>query len=270
MATAGDPRLPSSPRAPIAVVCRLGNGEIHDRPAIPAHQIELLGYPREQVAERGHHVRPRVRVVVGLVLDPAVLRLGVDVAPQEGLRQRGAGRPVYVERRSAVRPEGQGLMDQRAAVLARPAVLVAHGDAEAREDLGVAPLAPLALDALHLLAGGVAEVLESGRVLGEPLPRSADHGLGEVGSRLPSAHQLPDEAEAALGVDLGEEAARTMPPEIPAAEDDPATVERQPADVVRLAELRKDARPVAGVPVALELTLEIIGIGIRDALRMEP
>jgi len=147
---------------------------------------------------------------------------------------------------------------------------VAPGDAGAREDLGVAPLAPLALDALPLLAGGVAEVLESGGVLGEPLPRSADHRLGEVGCRLPGAHQLPDEAEAALGVDLGEQTHGRVPAEIPAAEDDAATVERQPADVVGLAELREDARPVAGVPVALELALEIVGIGVRDALRMEP
>src|SRR3990167_3558828 len=226
--------------------------------------------PDHQIPQGRLEIGPRMRLIIRLIIMAPVLLLGVDVAAQEGLAEQGAMGLVHVEGGGPIGTNVEQLMDQGAPIFPRPTPLILRVDAQPLEHFGVPLLIPLILHRPNLLPGGVAEVLETPWMIGEPLIRPLDHLPGEMLRGLLAPHDLVKDHEAVLGVHLREDAHGAVPAEVPAPIDNPPGVEDEGRGVERDGELGADSRALPGEAANLDLAGEVIRIGPKVSLSGQP
>src|SRR5712692_10096095 len=101
-----------------------------------------------------------MNLVIGFVLRFAVPRIRKDVLAKKRLQERRTPGRIEIDARRLVGAQEQELMDERAAVLLRPAVFPRGIDPERLHDLDIFLLALLGAG-LDLLTRWIAEVLKA-------------------------------------------------------------------------------------------------------------
>src|SRR3990167_9274039 len=104
----------------------------------------------------------------------------------------------------------------------------------------------------------------------KPFCRAPDHTLSELIRGLLRAHDLFQDEQAILLVDLREQAHWSMPAEVPCPEDHPMVVDLALSAMEVLTELREDTRPGANEEVDLHFLLPDIGVRVGGTLLGEP
>ena len=187
---------------------------------LESRHAQSIVQANHEVADTRHDISPRMRQIVRLFLDPAILAHGIDILAEKGLCGRGTPLTVNVQRGRHIRAESEKLVHNRPTVFARPAPLVPWEDAEPAEHFRVTQLIALGFHGLDLLTRRVTEVLKAGGMVGKPAIRLGNHFSGKVSRGLLGADHFFQEEQAVLAVNLRKEAGGRMPAEVPCAIDD--------------------------------------------------
>ena len=227
--------------------------------------------PRNEIAHSGKNIAPRVLVIIRVFANPVVyFAFGIDVLAEEPLHEHWACGLINVYAGCSVVSKRQELMNESPSIFARPTKFVSRVDSKSIEDFNVTSLTLLALNRLYLLPGGIAVVLEAGRVVGVLGGALFDYTLGELPRRLIRSDELTQDQQAVARINLRNEAHRAVPAEVPRAVDKFARVIDEGLAVEGGGELGEHTGSLAHVEVKLILTGEVVGVREDAALGGDP
>lgn len=213
-------------------------------------EAQLAVEPCNQVAQSSEYITPWMFVIVWIFTDPVVyFALGIDILTEESLHEHGTGGLVDIHSGSSIVAKREKLVYECPPIFTGPTKLIRGIDSQSVEDFNVSSLTLFALNRFYLLAGGVAVILEAGRVVGIPGGALFDYPFRKFPCGLVRSDELSKDEETVARVNLRHDADGAMPAEVPPAVDKLARVVAEGSRVERGGELGEDPCALANVEV---------------------